>query len=303
MKPILAETSLGKPQQRRRWRSDRAFPYLLIAPAILLFALFTLYPIIESLLLSFQVREEGQYVYAGLANYERLLQDPLFWTSLQNTFTILIIQVPMMLMIAMILASLLQSALVRMKAVYRIALFLPTVTALVASSIVFKTILDENNGIANYVLSWFGIAPVAWLADPFWAKAALILVITWRWVGYNMIIFIAGLQNIPRELYEASSLDGAGPIKQFFAITMPQMRPLILFAFVLSTIGTLQLFDESFILTKGGPDNATMTITLYLYQNGFKYFDFGYASAIAYVLVLLIGGLSYLQMKWAGDDK
>ncbi|KHE67892.1 carbohydrate ABC transporter permease, partial [Halobacillus sp. BBL2006] len=192
---------------------------------------------------------------------------------------------------------------VKMKSFFRIAFFMPAITALVASSIIFMIMLDENYGLVNYLLSFVGIDPIAWLSDPFWAKVALMAAITWRWTGYNMVIFLAGLQNIPGSLYEAAEMDGAGKLRQFLYITVPQLKPIFLFTFVLSTIGTLQLFDEPYILTEGGPNNSTLTITLYLYQNGFRYFDFGYASAIAYVLVLIIGVLSWAQMKWAGEDK
>lgn len=276
---------------------------MFIAPAILLFLLFTIYPVIHSLLLSFQVKKGGQLVFGGLANYTRLMNDPLFWTSVKNTFVILIVQVPIMTFLALILAVLVNSSLVKFKSFFRISLFMPVITALVAYSIVFKTILNEQYGLMNYFLSWFGIEPVGWLTDPTWAKISLIMAITWRWTGYNMVIFLAGLQNIPKDMYEAASMDGAGTVRQFFSITIPQMKPVLLFSFVLSTIGTLQLFDEPYILTNGGPNNATLTITQYLYQNGFKFFDFGYASAISYVLVIMIGILSYLQMKWAGDEE
>lgn len=237
----------------------------------------------------------------GLDNYTRLFTDELFLTSMKNTFEILLIQVPIQLCFALIIAVLLNSALVRLKTLFRIAYFLPVVTALVAYSIVFMIMLDENYGIVNYILSTFGFPKIGWLTDPFWAKVALMMAITWRWTGYNMVIYLAGLQSIPKQIYEAADLDGAGKLRQFISITVPQLKPIILFTFVLSTIGTLQLFDEPYILTEGGPNNATLTISLYLYQTGFQFFDFGYASAIAYVLVFIIAVLSYLQMKWAGD--
>jgi lactose/L-arabinose transport system permease protein len=178
---------------------------------------------------------------------------------------------------------------------------MPAITALVAASIVFMILLDEHFGLVNYFLSSIGMNPIHWFTSPVWAKVSIILVMTWRWTGYNMVIFLAGLQNIPNELYEAASIDGAGKVKQFFMITIPQLKPVFIFTVVMSTIGTLQLFDEPYILTKGGPNSATMTITLYLFQTGFKYFEFGYASAIAYVLVFIIGIISWIQMKWVGD--
>ncbi|MET3287566.1 UNVERIFIED_CONTAM: lactose/L-arabinose transport system permease protein [Brevibacillus sp. OAP136] len=291
-----------EPIKRLRMKSGIT-PYLFIAPAILLFLIFTVYPVFQSLLLSFQVKKEGQMIFGGLANYARLLNDQLFWASVKNTCIILVVQVPIMTFLALILAVLVNASFIRFRSFFRISLFMPVITALVAYSIVFKIILDDNYGLLNYMLASMGFSRIGWLTDPFWAKVSIILAITWRWTGYNMVIFLAGLQNIPKDMYEAASLDGAGSVRQFFAITVPQMKPVILFSVVLSTIGTLQLFDEPYILTKGGPANATLTITQYLYQQGFKFFDFGYASAISYVLVIMIGVLSYVQMKWAGDKE
>nr|WP_076558059.1 sugar ABC transporter permease [Salimicrobium flavidum] len=283
--------------------TPKTVPYLFVFPAVAFFLVFTVYPVISSLLLSFQTREGSEYVFSGLDNYIRLFQDTLFYKALGNTFLILIVQVPIQLFLAVIIAVALNSQFLRMKSFFRVAFFMPAITALVASSIIFMILLDENYGLVNYLLSLVGIEAIAWLSDPFWAKVALMVAITWRWTGYNMVIFLAGLQNIPASLYEAAEIDGASKLKQFFYITLPQLKPIFVFTFVLSTIGTLQLFDEPYILTEGGPNNATLTITLYLYENGFQYFDFGYASAIAYVLVLIIGVLSWAQMKWAGDDE
>lgn len=300
----MAKLQDGTPVgSKRKIVTPKTAPYFFIAPAVLLFLAFTLYPVIQSLILSFQTSSGGVSSFAGLDNYRRLFNDPLFYTALGNTFTILIIQVPIMLSIAVVLAVLMNSALLKMRAFFRIAFFMPAITALVAYAIVFMILLDQNYGLVNYVLGLFGINNIPWLNDPFWAKVALIVAITWRWTGYNMVIFLAGLQNISNDLYEAASIDGAGKIRQFFSITLPQLKPIFLFTAVLSTIGTLQLFDEPFILTNGGPNNATLTISLYLYLNGFRYFDFNYASAIAYVLVIIIAVLSYLQMKVAGDDE
>lgn len=286
---------------KKGWVTPKTAPYFFIAPAVILFAIFTIYPVISSFLLSFKSNVGGEYVFSGLHNYIRLFHDPLFYKALKNTFIILIIQVPIMLFLATLLAVALNSPLIKAKAFFRISFFMPAITALVAAAIVFLLLLDENYGLVNYVLSFFGIHKINWISDPFWAKVSVMLVMTWRWTGYNMVILLAGLQGIPQNLYEAASIDGASKIRQFFSITVPQLRPIFLFTFVLSTIGTLQLFDEPYIMTNGGPNNATLTITQYLYQNGFNYYDFGYASAIAYVLVIIIAILSWLQMKVAGE--
>nr|WP_099355404.1 sugar ABC transporter permease [Fredinandcohnia onubensis] len=276
-------------------------PYFFMGPALLLIIVFTIYPVISSFLLSFQEVRGVEKTFVGLSNYARLFQDPIFYKSLLNTFQILIVQVPLMLFLALIIAVGLHSSMVKFKSLFRIAFFMPAITALVAASIVFMILLDEQFGLVNYLLSVAGIEPITWLTSPFWAKVSVILVMTWRWTGYNMVIFLAGLQNIPDSLYEAASIDGASKFKQFFMITIPQLKPVFVFTVVMSTIGTLQLFDEPFILTEGGPNSATMTITLYLYEVGFKYFEFGYASSIAYVLVLIIAVISWIQMKLVGD--
>nr|WP_317845686.1 sugar ABC transporter permease [Bacillus sp. S3] len=278
-------------------------PYVFMAPAFLLIVIFTVYPVISSFILSFQEVRGVEKTFVGLANYTRLIHDPIFYKSLLNTFQILVVQVPIMIFLALLIAVGLNSKLVKAKALFRIAYFMPAITALVAASIVFMILLDEHFGLVNYFLSFIGVENIPWLTTPFWAKVSVILVMTWRWTGYNMVIFLAGLQNIPADLYEAASIDGAGKIKQFFLITIPQLKPVFIFTVVMSTIGTLQLFDEPFILTHGGPNSATMTITLYLYEAGFKFFDFGYASAIAYVLVLITAIISWIQMKLVGDTE
>ncbi|WP_181397404.1 carbohydrate ABC transporter permease [Gracilibacillus dipsosauri] len=282
--------------------TPKTAPYFFILPALLLFLAFTVYPIIASFLLSFQTRTGGVYTFSGLDNYIRLFSDPIFYKALGNTFILLIIQVPIMLFLALLLAVFLNSKLLNIRGFYRVSYFTPAVTSLVAASIIFILLLNSDYGLVNYILSSIGIEKINWLTNGFWAKVSLIIVTTWRWTGYNMVILLAGLQNIPNDLYEAASMDGASPIRQFFHITIPQLKPVLLFCFVLSTIGTFQLFDEPYNLTNGGPNNATLTITYYLYNQGFNFFDFGYASAIAYVIVVFIAILSWLQFKVVKDD-
>ncbi|MEH7754891.1 sugar ABC transporter permease [Bacillus toyonensis] len=282
-------------------KKNIAFPYFFIAPAVLLFAIFTVFPVVSSFILSFQQSVDGEYVFSGLSNYMRLLGDEIFLKALENTFLILIIQVPIMILLALILASTLNNQMLKLKGFFRTSFFMPAVTSLVAYAVVFSTMLQDD-GIFNSFLGLVGIDAIPWLSHPFWAKVSIILAMTWRWTGYNMVIFLAALQNVSEEIYEAASLDGAGKWQKFFYITVPQLKPVILFSMILSTIGTLQLFDEPLNLTKGGPADSTMTLGLYIYQNGFQYFDFGYASAIAYVVVILVAILSFLQFKVTGED-
>ncbi len=246
--------------------------------------------------MSFQKMDQGEMVFTGLSNYTRLLHDEIFWKALKNTFIIFIIQVPVMILLALILASALNSQLLKFKGFFRVSFFLPAVTSLVAYSILFSIMLQDEGFINNF-LGIFGFDPIPWLSTPTGAKASIIIAMTWRWTGYNMVIFLAALQNISEDMYEAASLDGAGKIRQFFYITIPQLKPVILFAGILSTIGTLQLFDEPYNLTKGGPADSTMSLGLYIYKSGFQYFDFGYASAVAYAVVVLVAILTFIQFK------
>ncbi|MBM7839489.1 lactose/L-arabinose transport system permease protein [Alkalihalobacillus xiaoxiensis] len=279
---------------------SKATPYLFLAPAVLLFLMFTAYPIIASVVLSFQRFEGGAYTFTGFDNYIRLFYDPIFRTALKNTFIIFILQVPLMLFLSMVLATVLNSQLLRLKGFFRVSFFLPAVTSLVAYSLLFSVLLQDN-GLINELITNLGMSAIPWLTDGTWAKISIVLAMTWRWTGYNMIIYLAALQNIPHEMYEAAKMDGAGKIRQFFSITIPSLKPVILFTGILSTIGTLQLFDEPFNLTSGGPANSTMTLGLYIYENGFEYFDFNYASAVAYVVVMLVAVLSIIQFKLTGD--
>lgn len=291
------------PKSRKKWINPKTAPYIFIAPAVLFLLTFMLYPVIDSFITSFYTKQGAENVFVGLQNYTRLFQDELFYRALFNTFILLIFQVPTMLSLAILLAVLLNSALLKARGFFRGAYFLPAVMSLVTASIIFVILLDENNGVVNYLLSFVGIEPIPWLTNSIWAKISIMIVMTWRWTGYNMVILLAGLQGIPKDYYEAASIDGAGKIRRFFSITLPLLKPVLLFTAVLSTIGTLQLFDEPYIITNGGPNNATLTVILYLYNNGFRYFDFGFASAIAYVLVIIIAVLSYVQMKVAGDNE
>ncbi|MGY0691467.1 carbohydrate ABC transporter permease [Virgibacillus sp. FSP13] len=283
--------------------NPKTAPYVFIFPAVLFFLLFTAYPIVQSFILSFQKSEAGTTSFVGFDNYIRLFQDPLFYESIGNTLIILVVQVPIMIFLALVLANLMNSPLLKMKGFFRVSFFSPAVTSLVSASVIFLLLLNPDYGIINFLLSSIGIDSIGWLNDPFWAKVSIVLVTIWRWTGYNMIILLAGLQSISTDLYEAARIDGAGKIRQFFSITIPQLKPVILFTVITSTIGTLQLFDEPYNLTGGGPVNSTTTVTMYLYQNAFQYFDFEYASAIAYVVVVIIAVLSFAQFKLGGDKK
>ncbi|ASQ99619.1 sugar ABC transporter permease [Streptomyces sp. 11-1-2] len=286
---------------RRSRPRGRLAPYLFILPALALFAAFKLYPIGWSFVLSLHKTVGGVDTFVGGDNYRRLVDDPLFWTALKNTAVVLAVQVPVMLALATGLAVALNSTLLHGRSVFRLGFFLPMVTGLVAYGIVFSVLLHQEYGLVNWFLELLGSDGVPWLTDPLWAKISIGLALTWHYTGYNAVILLARLQTVPKELYDSAAVDGAGPWQSFRHVTLPGIRPALLLTTVLSTIGTLQLFDEPYILTGGGPDNATLTIGVYLYQTAFKYFDFGYASAIAYVLAVLIGILGLIQFRVLGD--
>ncbi|MCY0903313.1 carbohydrate ABC transporter permease [Arthrobacter sp. H14-L1] len=300
LRPVVkAPGRAGARSSARRRRPG----YWFVLPAAVLFVIFFLYPLLSSLWQSFFSTAGGESSWVGGAQYLRLFHDPLVAKSLFNAFLILVIQVPLMVCVALALAYLLNQSWLRFRTGLRAIYFLPAVTTLVAYSLVFRVMLATDGGAANQILGLVGVAPVDWLNSEVWSRVALIASITWRWTGYNMVIILAGLQGIPTELYEAARIDGAGRWAIFTKIVIPQLRPVILFSSITSTIGALQLFDENFILTGGGPNNATLTPVLYLYKVGFQQFDFGYASAIAWLLVAIIAVISVLQFVILKEKK
>lgn len=280
-----------------------AFGWVFVAPATLLFLVFFAYPLGQSLWQSLTTREAGVDSWSGLANYERLLNDPLVLKSLQTAGLILAVQMPIMIVLAVGLAVLLNSSWLKYKTTFRLIHFLPAVTTLVAYSLVFRIMLQSDGGVVNQFLQAINLPSIDWLNSTFWAPISVIASVTWRWTGYNMVFILAGLQAIPKEQYESATLDGASNFRTFFSVVLPQLRPVLIFVTITSTIGSLQLFDENYILTGGGPANATLTPVLLMYKTGFRDFDFGYASAIAWMLVALIGILSLLQFRILRERK
>jgi lactose/L-arabinose transport system permease protein len=270
-----------------------------IAPALILFGVFMVYPIIYSFILSLQTQLDGNTVWVGIDNYSQLLGDDKFKQALLNTCWLLAGQVPLMLGLGMLLAVTLNSKWLHGKELFRTIYFLPSITALAAVSVIFRTLFKESDGFINYMLGLAGFDPIPWSTNGFWNIILLMLAVTWRWTGFNRVIYLSGLQSIPNDLYEAAAVDGATPVGQFFRITLPLMRPIIIFTSIFSTIGTLQLFDESYLLTRGGSDDATLTVGLYLYRTAFQGADFNYASTVAYGLVVIIAILSVIQFKFA----
>lgn len=277
-------------------------PYVFLLPCFIIFSLFMVYPIISSVILSFNEFKGLNSVFVGLKNYKILFSDPIFYKSLGNTFIFLLIQVPLMTFLALLLAIFIEEKFINNKGFFRTTIFLPSITALVAYALVFKVMFNSDYGIVNYIISSLGGEKVQWIYSDWPARFTIIIAITWRWTGYNMIILVAGVQGISSSIFDAATIDGANFKDKVFKIIIPMIKPIILFTTITSTIGTLQLFDEPFILTQGGPSNATLTITQYLYQNGFRYLKFGYASAIGYVLVVIIAIFSFMQFKLTKED-
>ena len=274
-----------------------------LAPALIAIGLFFFVPVIAAFILSFtdfDIYSLANLDYArfiGLDNYERIVKDPLFWKALKNTFYFLLVGGPLSIVVSLAAALLLNSKLIRFKTFFRLAYFAPVVTTLVAIAVVWRFVYHPRYGLLNYCLSWFGVPQIDWLGDPNWAMPAIILMAVWKNFGYNMIIFIAGLQNIPNELYEAASIDGASPWQQFKSITIPMLAPTTLFISVITMIGYFQLFAEPYVMTQGGPLNGTLSIVLYMYQMGFRWWNMGYSAALAFVLFAIILAASLIQSQ------
>ena len=281
-------------------RNLTGWAFLLLA-SILIFV-FCFYPMVQALILSFQKGTGSAVQPAGFANYARILKDATFQQCLFNTIFYFVIQVPIMLILALILAQLLNSPDIKGKGIYRTMIFLPCATSLVSYSMIFKS-LFANDGLVNRVLSTVGIPTVDWFQNAWAARWVIVIALVWRWTGYNMVFYLAGLQNIDYSIYEAARIDGASPIQQFIHLTIPLLKPTILLTAIMSTSGTLQLFDESVNLTAGGPGKATMTLTHYIYNISFvETPKFNYAAALSVFILVVVAVLSAIQMK-VGDKR
>ena len=296
-------------KKKRFWTMERkqsATGWAFLLPAALLIAIFSFWPMFQALLTSFKrgLPTALQYSDPLWRNYQRMAQDKVFVQSITNTFTYLIIQVPIMLVLAIILASLLNNRDLKFRGLFRTCIFLPCATGLVAYSMIFRTLFTYD-GMVNNVLMNFGLLkePVNWLNEPTTAKAVIIIGLIWRWTGYNMVFFLSGMQGIEYSIYEAARIDGANMFQQLIKITIPLLKPIILVTGIMSTNGTLQLFDESVNLTRGGPANMTITMSHYIYNTMFtKNPNFGYAAAMSFVILIMVAILSAIEMK-VGDKR
>ncbi|QPC94812.1 carbohydrate ABC transporter permease [Mesorhizobium sp. INR15] len=274
-----------------------ATAYRFLTPYLLVFAVFWVWPIISSFLISFQATRTVPWHYQPGFNWGRLIGDPAFYNALKNTLLILVIQVPVMIALAMVMAVLLNSPLLKARGLYRFAFFAPVVVGEVAYSAVFRLMFSLDFGIINKLLNSIGLPKIDWFSNVTPAMALIMVAVTWRWAGYNAIILLAGMQSIPEDVYEAATLDRVSKLRQFFFITLPLLKPVIVFCLVLSIIGTMQLFTEPFLITeRGGPGGGTETLGLLLYRQGFRSLNFGYASAIAYTMAGLAIAITLVQL-------
>jgi multiple sugar transport system permease protein len=277
--------------------------WFFLGPALLLITVFFFLPVAASLILSvtdfdiYGIANPANTRFVGLSNYSRLLKTPDFWKALKNTFYFAFVGGPLTIAVSLGAALLLNSKLVRFKGFFRTIYFTPFVTTLVAVAIVWRYLYHTRYGLFNYGLGKLGIAPIDWLGDPHWAMPAIILMAVWKSFGYNMLIFIAGLQAIPEELYDAAEIDGAGPVRRFFSITLPMLAPTLVFISVITMIGYFQLFAEPYVMTQGGPLRSTTSVVLLMYEEGFRWWRMGYAAAIAFVLFIVILIATLLQFR------
>lgn len=283
--------------------------WLFLAPALTLIGVFFFLPVVASLVLSltnfdiYAVADPRNAQLVGLHNYGALVDAPLFWTALKNTFYFVLVGAPLSVVVALGAALLVNAKLVRFKGFFRTAYFAPYVTSIVAIAIVWRYLYHPRYGLMNAALGTVGVGPIDWLGDARWAMPAIILLVVWRNFGYNMLIFVAGLQRIPTQLYEAAELDGAGWWARFRHITLPQLAPTFLFVGIITAIGFFQLFAEPYVMTQGGPLKSTMSMVLYMYEEGFRWWRLGSAAAIAFVLFFVILAFTLLQLKIQREER
>src|SRR5262245_15258365 len=283
--------------------TERRAAVAFLSPALGALALLFVLPVAAAFLLGFTdfdlyaLADPAHLRIVGLDNYVRLVHDPRFWRALGNTLFFVLVGGPLQVAAALGAALLLHHRLLRAKPLFRTALFLPVVTTLVAVAIVWRALYHPRYGLLNHLLGVLGVAPVDWLGDPAWAMPSLILLATWKNFGFNMIIFIAGLQSIPERLYEAARLDGAGPWRQLRDVSLPLPGPTLAFVVVITMIGYFQLFAEPYVMTQGGPADRTLSLVLLMYEQGFRWWSLGYAAAISFVLFALILVGTAIQLR------
>jgi multiple sugar transport system permease protein len=276
-----------------------------VSPALIAVAVFFLVPVIAALALSFTdfdiygVADRDNVRFIGIDNYRRLFETPVFWTALANTTYFVVVGAPLSIAVSLGAALLVNAQLARLRGVFRTALFAPVVTTVVAVAVIWRYIFHTRYGFLNHTLGWLGIGPVDWLGDPRWAMPAMIVFAVWKNFGTNMIIFLAGLQSIPGDIYEAARIDGAHRIQQFRFVTLPALAPTMLLVTILTMVGYFQLFAEPYVMTRGGPAQSTTSVLYFMFEEGFKWWNLGFASAVAFVLFAIMLAGTALQLALA----
>ena len=277
--------------------------WLFAGPALLVIGLFFGLPVLSALALSltdfdlYALADMRNLRFVALDNYLDLLRTPMFWKSLWNTSYFVLVGVPLSVAVSLGAALLLHAPVARFKALFRTALFAPVVTTLVAVAVIWRYLFHTSYGLVNWALGHIGIAPVDWLGDPRWAMPTIILFAVWKNFGYNMVIFLAGLQAIPQDLYEAARIDGASRWQQLIHITLPQLGPVLLVVGVITVSGYFQLFAEPYVMTRGDPLQSTVSVLYFMFEEGFKWWNLGRASAVAFLLFLIILGATTLMLR------
>lgn len=288
-----------------RTRQESRAGWLMTSPALAAIGLFFVIPAVASLLLSFTdfdiyaLADLRNLRFVGLQNYGRLIGNPLFWQAMANTMWFVIIGVPLLVLTSLLAALLVNAKTLRWRPVWRVALFAPFVTTLVATAVVWNYLLHTRYGLVNYALGAIGIAPVDWLGSPRTALPAILLFVTWKTFGYNMVIFLAALQAVSKDLEDAARVDGAGPWMRFRHVTLPAIAPTILLVAILTVAGMFQLFAEPYVMTQGGPAGSTVTVLYFMFEEGFKWWNLGSGSAVAFILFLCILAVTLVQLKVA----
>jgi ABC-type sugar transport system permease subunit len=290
---------LGFTRTRPRWRQEllrHRWPLFFVSPFFILFAVFNVYPIGFSFWLSLHDWPGlGPMDFVGLANYVELGRDSIFWSSMLNAVILFFIYVPVMTFLAVVIAAVLNSRFLKLQGMWRTLIFVPNITSMVAAGYTFRLMLDKDSGALNHALAILHVSAVPWLDDVWWARISLGLLMIWAWLGYNTVLMLGGLQTIPPELVEAAKVDGATAIKAFWRITVPLLRPMILFSVTISIIGTFSMFTEPYILTRGGPIRATETPVFQIFNTTFQDLRFGYAAAESYVYFAIIVVITLFQ--------
>jgi multiple sugar transport system permease protein len=281
--------------------------WALAAPALVVIGVFFILPVIAGLALSltdfdlYALADLSTLRFVGLDNYLRLLHTPLFWQALGNTLYFVAVGVPLSIALSLGAALLLDARVARWQGLFRTALFAPVVTTVVAVAVIWRYLLHTRYGLINQALGDLGIAPIDWLGDPHWSMPAIILFATWKNFGYNMVILLAGLQAVPRELYESARVDGAGTFRRFADVTLPMLTPTLVMVAIMTLAGYFQLFAEPYVMTQGGPLRSTVSVLYFMYEEGFRWWNLGYASAVAFLLFVIIFALSAALLRFDRD--